>query len=82
MTTVDRVAGILYMNSGMNTSIVWKDVPDDWRPEFIEEAKTIIAAMREPSNKVYLEAYGSDYPDDVSAYRESWQAMIDAMLKE
>lgn len=56
----------------------WDDADDEAREEYREEARLVIAAMREPTDGM-LRATWANVDGDA---KSDWYAMIDAALKE
>lgn len=73
MTMIEKVARAL-ANSADVTHVNWEE--QDW-PEFIEQAKAAIEAMREPNEEMWNAC--DNWNDSPT---ETWPKMINAALKE
>ena len=74
MNMIEKVARAL-VNSADVTHVNWKE--KDW-PEFVEQARVAIEAMREPTEEIKNVETGSIHYTQV----ELWNEFINAALKE
>ena len=82
---VDRVAGVIYEINPW-VSVIFKQLPSALRDEYRAKARAAIAAMRDPTEKMWNAPVMADvfvggvYPSGEES-EAIWQAMIDEALK-
>ena len=74
---VERVARAIYETDPVGVR-PWEDAPTSNREDCIVCARAAIAAMREPTVKMYR---ASEFPN-AGCIGDQWRAMIDAALNE
>lgn len=78
MTPIERAARALCELAG-NPPMAKMDGKPLWM-SYIPEVRTVLGAIREPSDAMIYHASNSD--KDEAACEDVWQAMIDAALEE
>lgn len=80
MKMIEKVARIIAVKS--TNGLSWDRIPDQFKNEFIEQARAAIEAMREPTKRMLEPVTNADGFFKLSDPKEAYQAMIDAALEE
>lgn len=79
MTPLERAARALYQRLGTEIADPENLGEDERWPEFVDDARAVLQAIREPSDAM-LDAAGK--ADPLECRSGEWRAMIDAAMEE
>lgn len=95
MTPLERAARALYQRLGTEIADPENGGEDERWPEFVDDARAVLQAIREPSEAMLPDPHDTSTPiyqaarlidDDAASsadvFRSAWQAMIDAAMEE